>query len=99
MVRNVVDAVGQIRICEDPVNHLARIAVVELILGSHPLRRGPIFWAETIVMHCVCLPWCAAKFDCIDRRVKIIVIKYRRSIIVRDQRCTPETEEIVNSVV
>lgn len=49
-VGNIVDVVDQIRVCENVVDDLPRVSVPELVLRGHPLRGGPIVWAESIIL-------------------------------------------------
>jgi hypothetical protein len=49
-VWDIVNGICQLGICKDIVDNLPRIAVPELVVDSHPLRSGAIFWVETVIL-------------------------------------------------
>ena len=66
-VRDVIDTVYKIRVCEDVVNNSPGVAVPQLVIIGHPLGDGPIIRTDTVETHGVRLPWHVVKFDGIDR--------------------------------
>lgn len=98
-VGNVVDTVSKIRVSENVMDDLPRITEPELIVGSHPLGYGRIFWAETVILNGIRLPGYVAKFNGINCCVKVFVVKYWRRVVVRNQCGTPDAEESVDNVV
>ena len=81
------------------MDNLPGVAIPELIFGGHPLGCWPIFWAETIVLSSVGLPRYVPEFDRVNRRMEIVVIKYRCRFVVWNQCGTPEVEDLVDGVI
>ena len=52
-VWDVIDAIGEVRVGEDIVDHLSRIAVPDLVFCSHPLGRGTVVRPEAVVLSSV----------------------------------------------
>lgn len=65
-VGDVIDAISQIRVCENIVDDLPRVMIPELIFGVHPLRCGCVFRAEAIVSSSVQLPGHLSELNCIN---------------------------------
>ena len=81
-VGNVIDVVGQTGVCKDVVDDLSRVTIPELILSGHPLRCRCVVWADTTVVGSIGLPGYMSECDCVDRCVKVVVVKYWRRVIV-----------------
>lgn len=48
-VRNIVNAINQVRVGENVVDDVPRIAIPDLVIGRHPFRCGSVVRAETVV--------------------------------------------------
>ena len=65
-VRDVIDTIYKICVCEDVVNNFPGVVVPQLVIIDHPLGDGPIIRTDTAEMHSVRLPWHIVKFDGIN---------------------------------
>lgn len=98
-IGDVVNPINKFRVREDVVDDLARVAIPDPILGSHPFRRRPILWTKAVVLGGVRLPRYVAKLDFINHGMKFVVINDWCQLVVGDQRSAPDPEELVDYVV
>ena len=99
MVRDVINLVGQIGVCEDITDDFPGVSIPELILGSHPFGSRRVFWKETIVLNGIRLPGDVPKFDRINHRVEFMMVDNRRGIIVGNEGGPPKAKEAVDVVI
>lgn len=98
-VWDVIDAIGEVWVGEDIVDHLSRVPVPDLVFCGHPLGHGTVVGPEAIEPSGVRPPGYVTKFDCVDGRVKVVVIGEWCGVAVRYQGGTPDAEKVVDDAV
>ena len=86
----------EIRAREDVLDDFARVPVPNVVLHSLPLWMAGCRREGTLIFEVIVLPLNVAEADHIDLSMKIEVVRNGGRVIVRDQCCGPQFQDVVD---
>ena len=96
LIWHVVNVSLKVWTSEDVLDDFVRVPVPDIVLRRLPLSGASRFREGLLVPQGGIFPPDAAEFDCIDLLVKVFVVGDGWRVTVRNERCSPEFEELVN---